>query len=49
MSGGTVCIDLDTFGDNENATPELFLNPEWCPNIDDKNKFLEYDNIVKFG
>ena len=47
--GGTVCIDLDTFADSKDCTPELFLNPEWCPNIDDKNKFLDYDNIVEFG
>ena len=49
MTGGTVCVDFDTFGDNENAKPELFLNEEWAPNITNKVKFLEYDNIVKFG
>ena len=49
QTGGVLCIDFDTFGDNENAKPELFLNEEWAPNITDKNKFLDYDNIDKFG
>ena len=28
-SGSICCLDLDIFGNNENAVPNNFLNPDW--------------------
>ena len=40
---------MDLFASNENVKPETYLNTEWFANIDNKAKFLEYDNINNIG
>merc|ERR1712039_116641 len=48
-SGGIMAMDLDEFGNSDLIKPEMWLNPEWFQNIEDKEKFIHYDNIVKIG
>lgn len=47
--GGTLCIDFDTFGDNKEAKPEMFLNEEWIPNVTKPAELFVYENLEKIG
>jgi len=47
VKGGASAIDCDIFG--EKLNPADFLNAELFANIDNKEKFLDYENLVEIG
>ena len=49
MNSNIGCLDLDSFSNTDGVKPETYLNPDWFPNIDDKKKFLVYENIAGLG